>query len=111
MDGRDRSNSNNSIIGDEKVTSNDHGLGLYPSDPCFDPNRPSLLPYWIDDATESNCFYGGGSILGDVIPAAGYMATTAIGGAAQGVAMGLANSSWALAAIAVALILFMDMKK
>ena len=25
----------------------------YPTDPWFDPNRPSWLPYWIDDSTES----------------------------------------------------------
>lgn len=31
------------------------GLGLYPSSPCYDPSRPSWLPYWIDDLSESGC--------------------------------------------------------
>lgn len=29
------------------------GLGAYPTDSYYDPDRPSWLPYWIDDATES----------------------------------------------------------
>jgi len=29
------------------------GLGAWPSDPYYDPNRPWWLPYWIDDTTES----------------------------------------------------------
>jgi hypothetical protein len=29
------------------------GLGAYPTDPYYDPGRPSWLPYWIDDPTES----------------------------------------------------------
>ena len=28
-------------------------LGAYPTDPYYDPARPSWLPYWIDDPTES----------------------------------------------------------
>lgn len=31
------------------------GLGMYPDETCFDPTRPSLLPYWLDDLTESQC--------------------------------------------------------
>ena len=30
-------------------------LGMYPDQTCFDPTRPSWLPYWLDDLTESNC--------------------------------------------------------
>src|SRR5271170_1740018 len=30
-------------------------LGMYPDETCFDPNRPSWLPYWIDDLTETAC--------------------------------------------------------
>jgi hypothetical protein len=30
-------------------------LGLDPSNACYDPNRPSLLPYWINDSTETAC--------------------------------------------------------
>lgn len=30
-------------------------LGMYPDQTCFDTNRPSWLPYWLDDFTESSC--------------------------------------------------------
>lgn len=33
------------------------GVGAYPDDPYFDPQRPSWLPYWIDDSTESQAKY------------------------------------------------------
>jgi len=40
------------------------GLGAYPTDCFYDPNRPSWIPYWIDTPTESQakiaCFYGAG---------------------------------------------------
>ncbi len=29
------------------------GLAAYPTDPYYDPSRPSWLPYWIDTPTES----------------------------------------------------------
>jgi len=28
---------------------------MYPDETCFDPSRPSWLPYWLDDLTESKC--------------------------------------------------------
>lgn len=31
------------------------GVGMYPDEACFDTTRPSWLPYWIDDLTESSC--------------------------------------------------------
>jgi len=31
------------------------GLGMYPDETCFDPTRPSWLPYWLDDISESAC--------------------------------------------------------
>ena len=34
------------------------GLAAYPGDPCYDPNRPSWLPYWIDDTAEDECGTG-----------------------------------------------------
>lgn len=34
------------------------GLGAYPTDPYYDPNRPSWLPYWIDTPTESALKFG-----------------------------------------------------
>jgi hypothetical protein len=30
-------------------------LAMYPDETCFDVTRPSWLPYWIDDITESQC--------------------------------------------------------
>lgn len=29
------------------------GIGAYPTDPYYDPDRPSWLPYWLDTPTES----------------------------------------------------------
>ena len=31
------------------------GLGMYPDETCFDVTRPSWLPYWLDDLSESAC--------------------------------------------------------
>jgi hypothetical protein len=31
------------------------GLGEYPGYVCYDANRPSWLPYWLDDLSESTC--------------------------------------------------------
>lgn len=33
------------------------GLGLYPDHPCYDPNRSSVLPYWLDTWNESVCAF------------------------------------------------------
>ena len=35
------------------------GLGMWPGDPCYDPNRSSLVPHFIDTPTELACYYGG----------------------------------------------------
>lgn len=32
-------------------------LGAYPTDPYYDPQRPSWLPYWIDTPTETEAKY------------------------------------------------------
>lgn len=34
------------------------GLGVYPGDPCYDPTRPSWLPYWWDTNSENLCRFG-----------------------------------------------------
>jgi len=34
------------------------GVGVYPNDPCYDPTRPSWLPYWLDTPSESGCKWG-----------------------------------------------------
>lgn len=41
------------------------GLGAYPTDSFYDPDRPAWLPYWIDDPTESAQklqMYGGANV-------------------------------------------------
>lgn len=42
------------------------GLGEYPGYYCYDNNRPSWLPYWIDDLTESECKYSPSTIAGNI---------------------------------------------
>lgn len=37
------------------------GMGEYPGDPCYDPGRPSLLPYWISSGQELACVLGSGA--------------------------------------------------
>ena len=54
-----------------------HGFGAYPGTPCYDPNRPSWLPYWFDDFTESDCKYPSG-LLAD-LPQAGSNLTGVVG--------------------------------
>ncbi len=41
-------------------------LGMYPGDLCYDPNRPSWLPYVVDSATEGLCWWGNDSAKQDV---------------------------------------------
>ena len=36
------------------------GLGLYPQQQCYDPNRSSLLPYWVNDSIETACMEANG---------------------------------------------------
>lgn len=43
-----------------------NGLGEYPGYYCYDANRPSWLPYWIDDLTESECKYSLSTMAGDI---------------------------------------------
>ena len=42
------------------------GLGEYPGYYCYDASRPSWLPYWIDDFTESQCKWNLGNIAGNI---------------------------------------------
>jgi hypothetical protein len=64
------------------------GMGLYPDQlnpqgvACYDPNRPSWLPDWIDTSTESACYYASptlagqtGAVIGDTVSgvAAGFV--------------------------------------
>lgn len=42
------------------------GVGEYPGYYCYDPNRPSWLPYWLDDLTESSCKWNPGTVVGNI---------------------------------------------
>ena len=48
-----------------------YGLAAYPGDPCYDSGRPSMLPYWLDDFTESDCKYNATNIAGATLNAFG----------------------------------------
>lgn len=83
------------------------GIGAYPTDPCYDPDRPSWLPYWLDDFTESDCKYNATNIGGAVVGAIenpGQVATNvggvigqgagaAVGDVASGVAAGVTGAA------------------
>ena len=74
-----------------------NGLAAYPGDPCYDPNRPSWLPYWLDEIQEGECETGtsnwwsagwselGGQAAGAVTSAASSVVSGAASGAASGV--------------------------
>ena len=65
----------------------DRGVGAYPTDACYDPTRPTWLPYWLDDLTESSCKYPNG-VLAD-LPQAG---TNIAAVAGQAVGGGVADT-------------------
>ena len=76
------------------------GLGAYPEDPYFDPNRPSWLPYFFDTPTESASKWKTESTLGQMAGVVGYTVSNAAnmagslvgsvgGGAASGLGAGL----------------------
>jgi len=62
------------------------GVGAYPDDPYFDPNRPSWLPYWIDDSTESALKYNSDSLAGQMGGVVGKAGAAVAGGVADAVA-------------------------
>lgn len=43
------------------------GVGEAPGYYCYDANRPSWLPYWIDTPTESACKYNPKTIAGNLV--------------------------------------------
>lgn len=69
-----------------------YGLGLYPGDPCYDADRWSLLPYWIDDIQESECVSGTNSIFAAAGSYAGQQAGTAVGDIIGGAASGAVSA-------------------
>jgi hypothetical protein len=42
------------------------GLAEYPGYYCYDADRPSWLPYWLDDFTESACKWSPSTIAGNI---------------------------------------------
>ena len=42
------------------------GLSEYPGYYCYDAQRPSWLPYWFDDLTESACKWKPSTIIGNI---------------------------------------------
>ena len=46
--------------------STNRGLGEYPGYYCYDSARPSWLPYWLDDFTESGCKWNPKTIAGNI---------------------------------------------
>jgi hypothetical protein len=42
------------------------GMGEYPGYYCYDAARPSWLPYWLDDFTESMCKWSPKTIAGNI---------------------------------------------
>lgn len=43
-----------------------YGLAEYPGYYCYDAGRPSWLPYWLDDLTESECKWSPSTIAGNI---------------------------------------------
>lgn len=58
------------------------GLGAYPSDTYYDPNRPDWVPYWIDTPTESAAKWDSPSLFGQTAAVGGYL----VGGTADAAA-------------------------
>jgi hypothetical protein len=67
-----------------------NGLGLYPDElnpqgvACYDPNRPSWLPDWIDTPTESACYYNSPTLAGQAGAVVGQAVNQAVGGVLGG---------------------------
>jgi hypothetical protein len=61
-------------------------VGAYPDQEWYDPNRPSWLPYWLDDFTESEAKYNAQNLLQATANAAGDAAGTVAAAGGTGVA-------------------------
>jgi len=68
------------------------GVGAYPDDSYFDPNRPSWLPYWLDTPTESAAKYGSESTLGQMGGVVGSAGAAVAGGIADATAGAVSNA-------------------
>lgn len=72
------------------------GLGLDPSDSCYDANRPWYVPNWWIDSAECQCIADQGRPLGEqcasfrgVAQTMGTQAGDVVGGVVGGVAQGV----------------------
>lgn len=74
------------------MTLNLSGLGMYPTDACYDGSRPSWLPYWIDDSVESACKYNSDSLIGQMGGVVG-SATGAVASATGDLLAGAASNA------------------
>ena len=68
------------------------GVGAYPDDPYYDVNRPSWLPYWIDDSAESAMKYGTTSTIGQMGGVVGSAGAAVAGGIADAAAGAVSNA-------------------
>lgn len=84
-----------------------YGLAAYPGDPCYDSGRPSMLPYWLDDFTESDCKYNASNIVqasinafgdpGQVASNVGGVTGQAVGSGVNAIASGIASTASGIA--------------
>jgi hypothetical protein len=68
------------------------GVGAYPDDPYYDVNRPSWLPYWIDDSAESAMKYGSTSTVGQMGGVVGSAGAAVAGGIADAASAAVSNA-------------------
>lgn len=80
-------------------------IGAYPDQEWYDPDRPSWLPYWLDDFTESEAKYNAQNLLqatanagGDVIGTAGAAIGTGVANATTSAFAGMDFSTIAILA-------------
>lgn len=75
-----------------RVARRSRGMSAYPTDSYYDPDRPSWLPYWIDDPTESLAKYNASNLLQATANAAGTAAGSVVGTVADSAASAVSNT-------------------
>lgn len=111
-----------------------NGLGLSPSDPCYDPNHPWYLPDFINDDVECACMAAAetgvyplgeqcstvsgvaqtmGAQAGSVVGAVSNVAGGIVGGAASGISstIGLSGTVLLVGGLAIAALILMVVVK
>ena len=87
------------------------GLGAYPDDPYYDPNRPSWLPYWIDTPTESLAKYNSENMIQATATAGGQAIGSIFSDIVGGVGQGIGGSLSFGAIIVIGVVAYMALKK